>query len=42
VDDITRINSEAEWVMVVVGNVKQEKVATSIPVPASVLATMQQ
>lgn len=41
VDDMTRIHTEAEWVMLVVGQVGQEKVAAAVPVPAKTLATMQ-
>lgn len=40
VENMTRIHHESEWMMLVVGQVGQEKVATAIPVPASVLATM--
>lgn len=39
-ENMTRIHSESEWVMLVVGQVGQEKVAAAVPVPASVLATM--
>jgi len=39
-DDITRIHSESEWMMVVVKEIEQEKVAVSIPIPAKVLATL--
>jgi len=41
VENMTRIHSESEWMMIVVGQVKQEKVAASVPVPAKVLATIQ-
>lgn len=37
-DDITRIHTEAEWHMLVVGSVGQVK--ADIPVPAKVVATM--
>jgi hypothetical protein len=41
VENMTRIHTEAEWVMLVVGQVGQEKVAVSAPIPAKTLATMQ-
>lgn len=41
VDDITRIHSESEWYMIVVENIGQEKVTTSVPIPSKVLAAMQ-
>lgn len=39
-ENVTRIHSESEWNMIVVGQVDQEKVAVSVPVPAKVLATL--
>lgn len=41
VENMTRIHNESEWLMVVVGNVGQEKVAISEPIPSKVLATME-
>jgi len=39
VDDMTRIHTEAEWLMLIVGEVGQE--SESVPIPAKVLATIQ-
>lgn len=40
-ENMTRIHSESEWLMIVVGEVGQERIAVAAPVPAKVLATMQ-
>ena len=40
-ENVTRIHSEAEWMMVVVGSLEQMKTAVDVPVPAKVLATIQ-
>lgn len=39
-ENVTRIHHESEWMMLVVGQVGQEKVATAVPVPARILATL--
>jgi hypothetical protein len=40
VENMTRIHAESEWIMLVVGQVEGQKIATAVPVPASVLATI--
>jgi hypothetical protein len=40
VENMTRIHNESEWLMVVVGNIGQEKVAVTEPIPSKVLATL--
>lgn len=40
VENMTRIHSESEWLMVVFGQVGQVKTETTMPIPAKVLATL--
>lgn len=40
VENMTRIHTESEWLMLIVGSVGQERIVTQIPVPAKVLATI--